>query len=75
MVEAIARTYNLKQLLTELKRSISLNLAMSASLPESYAENKGAYFLAANNFESGIRAHFQQHTDQVRAAIESARQR
>lgn len=74
LVEAIARTYKKKQLFKELKRSVKLNIRLIETLPEEYAENKGAYFLTAADFDNGIRTHFEQHTAQIRTAVAQARE-
>ena len=72
LVAAIARTYTTKQLYKELKRSIELNMNMIEALPEAYSQNKAAYFIQANDYENGIRTHWQQHTDQIKAALAAA---
>ena len=74
IIEAIAQTYSLKQLYKELKRSIALNANMMEALPEAFAANKGAYFLAANDFENNTRTHWDQHTDQIKTVLEKVRQ-
>ena len=49
-------------------------MKMIATVPEEFAANKGPYFMMTQNFEMGIRNHFQQHTDQIKAALEVVRQ-
>jgi hypothetical protein len=74
LIAAIGKTYSTKKLFKELKRSIELSMNMIESLPEKYAQNKAAYFITTNDFEDGIRTHWRQHTDQIKAALESARE-
>jgi uncharacterized protein YndB with AHSA1/START domain len=74
LMEAIARTYSTKQLYKELKRTCALNANMFESAPEEYAANKAAYFLTAGDLEFGIRNHWEQHTDQINAALTAARE-
>ncbi|HUF40125.1 MAG TPA: SRPBCC domain-containing protein [Anaerolineales bacterium] len=73
LTAAIAQAYSTKRLLKELKRSIAVNMTMIETLPEAYYENKGAYFVMANDYENGIRTHWAQHTEQIKTALEAAR--
>ena len=74
IIKAIAKTYSKKRLYKELKRSIAVNMNMIEALPEEYAANKAAYFLSANDFENGVRTHWGQHTDQIKAGLEKLRE-
>jgi membrane-associated protease RseP (regulator of RpoE activity) len=74
LVDAVAETYSVKTLLKEIKNSVKLNVNLWKGLPEAYTANKGSYFLLAQNFEQGIRMHFDEHTAQIKAALKSARQ-
>jgi uncharacterized protein YndB with AHSA1/START domain len=74
LVQTIAKTYDVDSLLKELKFSVKLNVNLIKSLPKEYAANKGAYFASTNNYEQGIRTHFQQHTTQIKAALTAARE-
>ncbi len=69
----IAETYNLSELVTELEKSIQLNLKLIKELPQSFQDRRGSYFNNLSNVENGIQTHLQQHTDQIKAAVESAR--
>ncbi len=71
--EALAAVYSLEGLLKELKITVKLIVKLIGTLPEAYVDNKGAYFLMFNNYEQGVRTHFEQHTAQIRAAIETVR--
>lgn len=75
LVKAIAQTYDVENLLKELKFSIHLHLQLIKSLPEAYYTNKGAYFTSTNGFVQGIHTHMQQHTAQIKAALTSAREK
>ena len=74
LVAAMGNTYSTKQLFKELKRSIALNIKMIETLPETYTQNKGAYFITANDYENRVRTHWQQHIDQIKAALTAARE-
>lgn len=73
LLKAVAESYTVRQLYREIKRSVAVNLAMIASLPESYAANKAAYFLTSGNIDQETRQHFLGHVDQIRAAREAMR--
>jgi hypothetical protein len=69
MVEAIARTYTTKQLLKELKRTYALLANVIEMVPETMTANKAVYFLAGGDLENDIRNHWQEHIDQIKAAL------
>ncbi|GAB4577617.1 MAG: hypothetical protein Fur0022_03480 [Anaerolineales bacterium] len=73
LVSALAQTYSLQDLRTELRNSVKVHLNQIAALPASFTEKKGLYFLAANDFAQGVRNHFTEHTTQIKTAIENAR--
>ncbi|MCB9133952.1 MAG: SRPBCC domain-containing protein [Anaerolineales bacterium] len=73
LVSALAETYTLPELLTELRQSAHVQMAQIAALPESFVAQKGTYFLTANDFAQGVRNHFAQHTAQIQTALEAAR--
>ncbi|NUM47687.1 MAG: SRPBCC domain-containing protein [Anaerolineales bacterium] len=73
LVSALAQTYSLPDLQTELRNSAKAQIAQIAALPDSFTAQKGLYFLAGNDFAQGVRTHFQQHTAQIQVALEAAR--
>jgi hypothetical protein len=73
LVSALASTYSLPDLRTELRNSVKVHLAQVAALPDTFAAQKGLYFLAGNDFAQGVRNHYQQHTTQIQTALEAAR--
>jgi uncharacterized protein YndB with AHSA1/START domain len=74
LVAAYASTYSTKKLYKELKYTCKLLARMMETAPEKYAQNKAAYFLNANDFEFGVRNHWDQHTAQIQAALAAARE-
>lgn len=73
LVTALANTYSLQDLRTELRNSVKVHLNQVAALPETFVAQKGLYFLAGNDFAEGVRNHFNTHTAQIQTAIEAAR--
>lgn len=73
LVSALAQTYSLPELRTELRNSIKVHLNQIAALPETFAAQKGTYFLAGNDLVQGVRNHFGEHTTQIQTALEAAR--
>ena len=74
LIKAIATSYKARALYKELKRTIAVNVAMLASVPDAFAANKSGYFLLASNMEEGVRTHFQEHVEQIKAAVASAKE-
>ena len=70
---ALAAVYSLKDLVKELKATFLITLGLLETLPEDYAANKGAYFLMLNDYERGVRRHFEEHNAQIRATIAAVR--
>lgn len=73
LVSALAQTYTLPELQAELRQSVKVHMTQIAALPETFAAQKGTYFLAANDFTQGVRNHFTQHTAQIQTALEAVR--
>ncbi|HNB51545.1 MAG TPA: SRPBCC domain-containing protein [Anaerolineales bacterium] len=75
LISALAQTYTLADLRTELRHSAQVELAQIAALPETFTAQKGLYFLAGNDFAQGVRNHFLEHTAQIQTALEAARKK
>jgi uncharacterized protein YndB with AHSA1/START domain len=73
LVSALAQTYSLPDLQTELRNSVKVHLNQIAALPETFTAKKGLYFQAGNDFVQGVRNHFNTHTTQIQTALEAAR--
>ncbi len=73
LVAALAQTYSLQDLRTELRNSVKVHLNQISALPENFSANKGLYFLAGNDFVNGVRTHYAEHTTQIVNALNAAR--
>jgi uncharacterized protein YndB with AHSA1/START domain len=73
-IEAIAATLpSLKDLIIELKRSYAETIAFLERIPDDFVAHKASYWRVAHNYLDSP-YHFYDHIDQMRAAMDAARQ-
>jgi membrane-associated protease RseP (regulator of RpoE activity) len=74
LIAALADSYTLEELLSELKRSEQVTVASIKALPEDFVTDKRRFLgFAYSQTGQGFALHTRSHFDQIKAAIEAAR--
>jgi uncharacterized protein YndB with AHSA1/START domain len=74
LIAAMADSYPLDELLAELKRSEQVTIASFKAIPEDFVNDKRKFASLVNNLGQGFAWHTRGHFDQIKEAIEAARQ-
>jgi uncharacterized protein YndB with AHSA1/START domain len=73
LIRAMADTYSLSELITELKKCEQITVRMISALPNDFAKDKRRYVSFASSFGHGFAKHSLSHLPQIQAVIETAR--
>jgi uncharacterized protein YndB with AHSA1/START domain len=73
LIAAVAHVYTLKDLLEELKRSERVTIASFKVLPDEFVADKRKFFSLVNNLGQGFAWHTRAHFEQIKEAIQAAR--
>jgi len=74
LIKALAAEHTAQELLDQVRSNIQVYLRIIAGLPEGFSRRKASYFSMAAGIEDSERSHFQQHGDQIKAALQAGRQ-